>query len=75
MKKTWFLFVGAFSSQSCFIALLLYGNLSASVCIDIWGHLKGSTWQRNSGFYTQFSIEEISFEDASEKGIERSRMK
>ena len=32
--------------------------------------MKGPTWQRNSRFHTQVSIEEMGFEDACEKGID-----
>lgn len=57
----------------CCLALLLYGNLTASVSIVIWGHLKEPTWQRNSEFYTQLSIEEMGFEDACERGIDLNK--
>lgn len=57
----------------CCLALLIYGNLSASVYIGFWGHLKAPTYQGNSESYAQISIEERDFEDARKKCIDLNK--
>lgn len=72
MKKVLVLILGSILITvlfHCCLALSLYGNLSASVCIGFWGHLKEPSCQGNSGFYAHVSIEEMGFRDAYEKGI------